>query len=56
MTKDYIETKDYNEYEYCIVNGKEVHITEYKKLVEQGEGSWDFYSDWHKDVYGFRPR
>ena len=19
-------------------------------------GAWEFYSDWHKDMYGFRPR
>lgn len=26
------------------------------KHDENGETWWDFFSDWHKDVYGFRPR
>ena len=45
-----------NEYEYCTVNGRRVHISEYEELIEKGEGSWDFYSDWYKDLYGVRPR
>lgn len=34
----------------------------YKKHIEGKQWEdiepdvWDFYSDWHKDMYGFRPR
>ena len=31
------------------------HI-EGKSLSEIDPEVWDFYSDWHKDMYGFRPR
>lgn len=27
-----------------------------KKREEIDPENWDFYSDWHKDMYGFRPR
>jgi hypothetical protein len=26
------------------------------KSWEEAEPYWDFYSDWHKDCYGYRPR
>ena len=26
-----------------------------KKWEEINPEDWDFYSDWHKDMYGFRP-
>lgn len=31
------------------------HI-EGKKWEDIRQEDWDWYSDWHKDVYGFRPR
>jgi len=31
-------------------------ITKYfNEEISQGKGDWDWYSDWHKDVFGFRP-
>lgn len=27
-----------------------------KKWEDINPDTWDFYSDWHKDVFGFRPR
>ena len=27
-----------------------------KSLEEIDSDRWDWYSDWHKDVFGFRPR
>ena len=29
---------------------------EYEKHMGEPNFDWDFYSDWHKDMYGFRPR
>ena len=28
----------------------------YEAKMDTPEFDWDYYSDWHKDVYGFRPR
>lgn len=28
---------------------------EYAKRKNEPDFDWDFYSDWHKDIYGFRP-
>ena len=31
-------------------------ITKYfNEKIANGEGDWSWYSDWHKDVFGFRP-
>lgn len=27
-----------------------------KRWEEINQADWDFYSDWHKDMYGYRPR
>lgn len=27
-----------------------------KKWEEIDDDTWSFYSDWHKDMYGYRPR
>jgi hypothetical protein len=27
-----------------------------KKWEEINDDTWSFYSDWHKDMYGYRPR
>lgn len=37
---------------------EEMGLVEYSRHLDNGdEGySWDFYSDWFKDVFGFRPR
>lgn len=29
---------------------------EYRSHMGEPDFDWDFYSDWHKDMYGFRPR
>jgi hypothetical protein len=29
---------------------------EYQSHMNEPNFDWDFYSDWHKDMYGFRPR
>ena len=38
-------------------HNKEVEaITDYfNTKILQGGGDWDWYSDWHKDVFGYRP-
>jgi hypothetical protein len=28
---------------------------EYRSHMGEPDFDWDFYSDWHKDMYGFRP-
>ena len=28
---------------------------EYKSHMGEPDFDWDFYSDWHKDMYGYRP-
>lgn len=28
---------------------------EYQSHMDEPDFDWDFYSDWHKDIYGFRP-
>ena len=29
---------------------------EYQSHMDEDDFDWDFYSDWHKDMYGYRPR
>ena len=29
---------------------------EYQSHMDEPDFDWDFYSDWHKDMYGYRPR
>lgn len=29
---------------------------EYESHKNEPDFDWDFYSDWHKDMFGFRPR
>ena len=31
-------------------------FNEYRSHMDEPDFNWDFYSDWHKDMYGFRPR
>lgn len=49
-------------YIYNYENEKKAHENEIKKItkyfneeISKGKGDWDWYSDWHKDVFGFRP-
>lgn len=28
---------------------------EYQSRMNEPDFDWDFYSDWHKDMYGYRP-
>lgn len=30
-------------------------FNEYRSHMGEPDFDWDFYSDWHKDMYGFRP-
>lgn len=34
----------------------EKDFLEYASHKGEDDFDWDFYSDWHKDIYGFRPR
>lgn len=34
----------------------EADFLEYASHKGEADFDWDFYSDWHKDIYGFRPR
>lgn len=34
----------------------EADFLEYASHKDEPSFDWDFYSDWHKDLYGFRPR
>ena len=34
----------------------EADFLEYASHKNEPDFDWDFYSDWHKDIYGFRPR
>ena len=43
-------------------NEKKIHAEEVAKItkyfneeIRNGIGNWDWYSDWHKDVFGYRP-
>lgn len=33
----------------------EADFLEYASHKNEPDFDWDFYSDWHKDLYGFRP-
>jgi hypothetical protein len=39
--------------EYYAENIKE--FREYESHMNEPDFDWDFYSDWHKDMYGYRP-
>lgn len=49
MTLSAIENDKYREY-------AEADFLEYASHKNEPNFDWDFYSDWHKDLYGFRPR
>lgn len=44
-----IEDKLYRDY-------AEADFLEYAKHKNEDGFDWGFYSDWHKDIYGYRPR
>lgn len=51
-----IEQEEYrNKYRYDFNRFFEEHI-EGKSFDEIDPEDWEFYSDWHKDMYGYRPR
>lgn len=51
-----IEREEYRERELPeITKYFEEHIKG-KSWEEINQDCWDWYSDWHKDVFGFRPR
>ena len=33
----------------------EADFLEYASHKNEPDFNWDYYSDWHKDLYGFRP-
>lgn len=37
-------------------NANIADFLEYKSHMGEPDFDWGFYSDWHKDIYGFRPR
>ena len=41
-----------NEYYYENIDA----FREYESHMDEPDFDWDFYSDWHKDMYGYRPR
>lgn len=48
------EVSEYLDDEYY--NDNLIAFLEYKERMGQPDFDWDFYSDWHKDMYGYRPR
>ena len=45
-----------NENHVAYVAYAEADFLEYASHKDEPDFDWDFYSDWHKDIYGFRPR
>ena len=53
---DTLEQEEYHNKEYPTINEFfNTHIKG-KRLEDIDDVLWDYYSDWHKDVFGFRPR
>lgn len=50
----YWEISAYWDNQYYYDNIDKFH--EYEKHMNEPDFDWDFYSDWHKDIFGFRPR
>lgn len=44
----------YNDEEYY--NDNIDAFLEYESHMDEPDFDWSFYSDWHKDMYGYRPR
>lgn len=47
---------NYKEHKKEQLNEEEKIRKYFNEEISQGKGDWDCYSDWHKDVFGFRPR
>ena len=47
------EIGHYYDHKYYYDNIDAFH--EYQSHMGEPDFDWDFYSDWHKDMYGFRP-
>lgn len=45
----------YNEHKNKQINEEQKIRKYFDEEISQGKGDWDWYSDWHKDVFGFRP-
>lgn len=46
---NFVENEAYREY-------AEADFLEYASHKDEADFDWNYYSDWHKDIYGFRPR
>ena len=61
LYKEFVELNDMDHAEYFERNKKafdefyNAHIKG-KAWDEMRPGDWDTYSDWYKDMYGYRPR
>ena len=51
-----IEKEEYAEKELPKITKYFEEYIKGKKWEDINPDIWDFYSDWHKDVFGFRPR
>lgn len=51
-----IEQEEYAEKELPKITKYFEEYIKGKKWEDINPDTWDFYSDWHKDVFGFRPR
>ena len=52
--RDYFKLASLNDEKYR--EYAEADFIEYASHKNEPNFDWDFYSDWHKDLYGFRPR
>lgn len=46
---------NYAEHKNRLSSEKEKITKYFNEEISKGKGDWDWYSDWHKDVFGFRP-
>ena len=53
---DAIEQEEYREKEYPAIEEFFNYHIKGKNIKYIDIAIWDYYSDWHKDVFGFRPR
>lgn len=51
-----LEQKEYRERNYDDIHKYFQEHIEGKTWNDIDPDRWDFYSDWHKDVFGYRPR
>lgn len=48
---EWVSIGDKKYYDYAIDD-----FLEYESHMNEPNFDWGFYSDWHKDIYGYRPR